>query len=290
MKPEKATGPSEVNVEMIVASGEIGVKVMMDLYQRVLDGRGMSDECKNSVIVPIFKGKGDVIICGSYRGVKLLELAMKMVERVLERRIRALINLNKKQFGFMPGKGTVDAVFIVIGMQEEYQRNDKKLYLCFIDKEKGFVRIPRKVMEWAMRKEGLLEVMIRAVMSLYNDAKTRLKVGSAYLEEFEVKVCVHQGSLLSPLLLAIVVNLIAENAKRGVVNKLQCALTHDRPCSHERKHAKLKGKILELERCTVKKGFEGQHQKNKSDGKRVKRRTVQKQDRSMWSLWEESHR
>ena len=52
----------------------------MELCQRVLDGRGMPDEWKTSVIVPIFKGKGDVMSCGSYRRVKLLEHAMKIVE------------------------------------------------------------------------------------------------------------------------------------------------------------------------------------------------------------------
>ena len=52
--------------------------------------------------------------------VKLLEHAMKIVERVLERRIRTLVNLNELQFGFMPGKGTVDAIFIVRRMLEEY--------------------------------------------------------------------------------------------------------------------------------------------------------------------------
>ena len=44
IKSRKATEPSEVSVEMIVASGEIGVKVMMELCQRVLDGREMPDE------------------------------------------------------------------------------------------------------------------------------------------------------------------------------------------------------------------------------------------------------
>ena len=87
MKSGKTTGPSEVSVEMIVASGEIRVKVMMELCQRVMDGREMLDEWKTSVTVPIFRGKGDVMSCGSYRGVKLLEHAMKIVERVLERRI-----------------------------------------------------------------------------------------------------------------------------------------------------------------------------------------------------------
>ena len=88
MKSEKATRPSEVSVEMIVASGKIEVKVMMELCQHVLGGRGMPDEWKTSVIKPIFKGKGDVMSCGSYRGVKLLEHAMKIVERVLERKCK----------------------------------------------------------------------------------------------------------------------------------------------------------------------------------------------------------
>ena len=113
MKSGKATEPSEVSMEMIVASGVIGVKVMIELCQRVLDGRGMPDEWKFSVIVPIVKEKSDVMSCGSYRGVKLLEHAVKIVERVLRRRIRTPISLNKMQFGFMPGKVTMDAIFIV---------------------------------------------------------------------------------------------------------------------------------------------------------------------------------
>ena len=77
------------------------------------------------MIVPIFKGKGDLMSCGSYRGVKLLEHAMKIVERVLERRIRTLVNLNEMQFGFMPGKGTVNAIFIVRRMQKDIKRRTR---------------------------------------------------------------------------------------------------------------------------------------------------------------------
>ena len=114
----------------------------------------------------------------------------------------------------------VDAIFIARRMQEEHQKKDKKLYMCFVDMEKAFDRVPKKVMEWAMRKKGLSEVIVRAVMSLYDGAKTRVRVGSAYSEEFKVKVGVHQGSVLSPLLFAIVVDVITENARRGVINEL----------------------------------------------------------------------
>ena len=82
--------------------------------------------------------------CGSCREVKLLEHAMKIVERVLERRIRTLVNLNEMQFGFMPGKGTVVLIFIVRRMQKEYQKKDEKLYMYFVDMEKAFDRCQEK--------------------------------------------------------------------------------------------------------------------------------------------------
>ena len=65
IKSRKTTGPSEVSVKMIVARGKIGVKVMMELCQGVLNGRGTPDDWKTSVIMPTFKRKGDAISCGS---------------------------------------------------------------------------------------------------------------------------------------------------------------------------------------------------------------------------------
>ena len=69
-------------------------------------------------MVPIFKGKGDAMSCMAYRGVKLLEHAMKIVEKVLAR--YGLVKVDEMQFVFMPGKGTIDAVFILRRLQEEY--------------------------------------------------------------------------------------------------------------------------------------------------------------------------
>ena len=123
------------------------------------------------------------------------------------------------QFEFMPGKETVDAILIVKRKQEEYQK-DKKLCRYSVDMEKAFNRIPRKMMEWAMRKKGLSEVMARAIMNLYDGTKTRIKMGSVHSEELEVKVDVHQGSVVSPLLFTIVVTIITEKARRGVVDEI----------------------------------------------------------------------
>ena len=112
VKVGKAAGPSEVCAEMISASGEVEVSVMVELCQCILDGKGMPDEWQTSVLVPIFKGKGDVRNCNTNRGVKLLEHATKIIEIVLER-IQELVNIDSIQFGFRPERGTTDALFVV---------------------------------------------------------------------------------------------------------------------------------------------------------------------------------
>ena len=127
---------------------------VVELSQGVLDGKGMPDLAP-SIVVPIFKGKGDAMCCMAYRGVKLLEHAIKIVEKVLERRLRRRVKV-EMQFGFMPGKGTIAAVFI-LRLQEEYLDKEKKLYMCFIDLEKAFDRVLRKVLEWAMRKREVYQ-------------------------------------------------------------------------------------------------------------------------------------
>ena len=49
--------------------------------------------------------------CGAYRGVKLLKHGIKIFERVLDKRIRALVEEEDMQFSFKPGRGTTDAFF-----------------------------------------------------------------------------------------------------------------------------------------------------------------------------------
>ena len=44
--------------------------------------------------------------------------------------------------------------------------------MCFVDLEKAFDRVLRKVLELAMRKKGIQQVLVRSVMSLYRGKNT----------------------------------------------------------------------------------------------------------------------
>ena len=84
----------------------------------------------------------------------------------------------------MPGVGTTHALFILTIMQEEFRKREQKLYMYFVDLQKAFDRVPRKVMEWALRKKGLAEVLVQAVISLYEGSRTKVRVGLGTSEEF----------------------------------------------------------------------------------------------------------
>ena len=87
MRTEKAPGPSQVSLELIAASGRVGIHVMAEICYKLPDGFEMSAESAPGIVASIFKGKVDIQNCSCNRAVMLLEHGMKVVERVLEKRL-----------------------------------------------------------------------------------------------------------------------------------------------------------------------------------------------------------
>ena len=76
----------------------------------------MPSAWRQIILIPIFKGKGDIQECKNYRGIKLLSRTFKIWERVVDRRIRQSKNIHESLltlFGFIPGRSTTDAIFML---------------------------------------------------------------------------------------------------------------------------------------------------------------------------------
>ena len=80
-------------------------------------------------MVPLYKKKGDPLLCCNYRGIKLLEPAKKIFERVIETRVKERVSIDEMQFGFMPRKGKMDAIFIWRQIQEKHLSTKKTITL-----------------------------------------------------------------------------------------------------------------------------------------------------------------
>ena len=67
----------------------------------------------------------------------------------------------------MPGRSTVDAVFVLRRLTEKFRAKNKKLFFIFVDLEKAFDWLPRVVIHFALRQKGVTEYLVDGVISLY---------------------------------------------------------------------------------------------------------------------------
>jgi len=217
-KLAKAAGPSGVVAEMLKASGEVGIQWVTDLCNKIVQEGKLPNDWKKSWMVKVYKGKGDALECGSYRGIKLLDHVMKVLERVIENRVRSKVCINDMQFGFRSGRGTTDAIFIVRQIQERFLEKKRDLWMAFVDLEKAFDRVPREVVWWALRLLGVEEWLVNVIRAMYEGVVTsvRMKDGDRDSDAFEVKVGLHQGSVLSPLLFIIVMEALSREFHSGL--------------------------------------------------------------------------
>jgi len=142
MKRHKTPGLSGVVAETIQITGDIGIQWILDLCNRIVNEGCIPEDGKSSITN--LQKEGDPMESGSYRGIKLLEHAMKVVEMIFEHRIWQQIDIDDMQFGFMKGKGTTDAIYIVRQMQEKFRAKGKKLYFGFVDLEKVLIGFREK--------------------------------------------------------------------------------------------------------------------------------------------------
>ncbi|KAK3545988.1 hypothetical protein QTP70_018944 [Hemibagrus guttatus] len=214
MKSGKAVGPDDIPVEVWKCLGEAAVEFLTSLFNRVLESERMPEEWRRSVLVPNFKNKGDVQSCSNYRGIKLMSHTMKLWERVVEARLRKVVEICEQQYGFMPRKSTTDAIFALRILMEKYRDGQRELHCVFVDLEKAYDRVPREELWYCMRKSGVAEKYVRVVQDMYERSRTVVRCAVGQTEEFNVEVGLHQGSALSPFLFAIVMDQLSEEVRQ----------------------------------------------------------------------------
>ncbi|EYB93784.1 hypothetical protein Y032_0179g755 [Ancylostoma ceylanicum] len=99
MKVGKAAGPDGVPVEVWKSLGELGLQCLTTFFNNITWSARIPQAWRDSIIVPIFKRKGDVMDCTNYRGIKLIAHTMKIYERLVDMRLRGVVEIAPDQFG-----------------------------------------------------------------------------------------------------------------------------------------------------------------------------------------------
>ena len=94
MKKGKTPDPSGVVTEILKASSDICSKIIADLTNSIIHDNTVPNEWKNSIIISLYKGKGEALDRGNYRGLKLTEHILKVIERIIEDIIRNVVQID----------------------------------------------------------------------------------------------------------------------------------------------------------------------------------------------------
>ena len=215
MKGGKAMGPDGIPIEVWKCLGDIAIVWLTKLFNHIFRSNKMPDEWR-STLVPIFKNKGDIQSCTNYRGIKLMSHTMKLWERVIEHRLRGMTHITMNQFGFMPGRSTMEAIFLIRQVMERYKEQKKDLHMVFIDLEKAYDKIPRNLMWWALDKHKVPTKYVTLIKDMYDKVVTSVRTTDGDTNVFPINIGLHQGSALSPYLFALVIDEVTRDIQGDI--------------------------------------------------------------------------
>ncbi|KAH1191322.1 tRNA pseudouridine(38/39) synthase [Glycine max] len=210
MSNGKAVGPDNIPIEVWKTLGDRGLEWLTELFNEIMRSKRMPEEWRRSTLVPIYKNKGDIQNCANYRGIKLMSHTMKLWERVIERRLRKETQVTENQFGFMPGRSTMEAIYLLRRVMEQYRMAQQDLHLIFIDLEKAYDRVPREILWKALEKKGVRVAYIRAIQDMYDRVSTSVRTQGGESDDFPITIGLHQGSTLSPYLFTLILDVLTE--------------------------------------------------------------------------------
>ena len=185
---------------------------MTEYFNKLFNTGTFPSEWSESVILPIYK-KGDFNSPNNYRGISLLNVGGKLYSYILNKRLTQWIEdnkmLNEAQAGFRQGYSTIDHVFTLLALVQKQLLSHGKLYVCFIDFKKAFDLVDRNTLWLILKKNGIRGKMYKAVKSMYEDVKARVRVGGDLTEAFMCSRGLKQGDSCSPVLFSLLINELA---------------------------------------------------------------------------------
>ncbi|KAK3547897.1 hypothetical protein QTP70_000353 [Hemibagrus guttatus] len=201
----KAPGVDKIRPEYFKSLDVVGLSWLTCLCNIAWRSGTVLLDWATGVVVPLFK-KGDRRVCST-----LLSLPGKVYSRVLERRVRPLIEprIQEEQCGFRPSHGTLDQLYTLHRVLEGSWKFAQAVHMCFVDLEKAFDRVPCGILWEVLWEYGVHGPLLRVVQSLYNRSRSLVHISSCKSHLFPVHVGLQQGCPLSPVLFIVFMDRIS---------------------------------------------------------------------------------
>ena len=207
----KAPGADSLPVELLKLDDPTREPLVLKHFHailvRVRRGEEIPQEWKDATIKVLHK-KSDRSDCNNFRGISLVSHAGKVLLKIVANRLRDFCEaqqiLPEDQCGLRPARSTIDMLFVVRRIQELGRQREIPLYMCFVDLQKAYDSVDRKLLWKVLARAGVPSVMIDVIRQFHDGMRARVRMDDGELSEwFEVTQGLRQGCVLSPLLFNI---------------------------------------------------------------------------------------
>ncbi len=213
LKSGRAPGGDGLPPDLFKMHNEALIADLQDLFTIIWKEEIIPSEWQTAIVLPFFK-KGDKKVCNNYRGISLLNIAYKIMEKILLNRLLPdrEKNIRENQAGFRPGRGCIDQIFTlrqILELRHEFRR---PTVVAFLDFSAAFDSVDRESIWSLLELDGLPPKLKWLCAAMYARTNCVIRAYGEHSKEFETRTGVRQGGVLSPCLFNICIDHVLKDA------------------------------------------------------------------------------
>ena len=200
-------GHDSISNQMIKSLHHNYIEEILMLFNQSYCTGVMPRTWKMGQVIPILKANKPQSQVSSYRPITLLPCIGKLLERLVQRRLEFLLEngklLQKEQYGFRPGKSTIDILNLITCNIKTGLQNKISSGVIYIDFKGAYDRIWRHGLLKKLTQLGICNSGLKWFHSYLTDRHIVVSVNGHDSQQEEIKAGVPQGAVLSPALFNI---------------------------------------------------------------------------------------
>ena len=205
-----SVGPDQVAYPFFKNLPESGLNALLDTLNHLWDNNSYPTDWRSSTLIPILKPRKPPSDPASYRPISLTSCASKLMERIINGRIRVHLEsnnlLSSNQNGFRPGRSTANGlVHLIDSIQKGFHTNSHTMAV-FLDLKNAFDKVNKSALLIKIHRIGIRGRTAYFIKEFLKDRTFRVRCGNTYSDIHNQDHGLPQGSVISPTLFLIMIN------------------------------------------------------------------------------------
>ncbi len=210
LKRRKSLGPDQLPNEIMIEGDKNTRNIILELLNNIHHKEEVPPSWSEGHIKRLYKGKGVKGKCSNERGITLASNVGKVYERILNERIKKIINITDSQAGGIEGNATADHLITLKEVVAKIRKNKKTAYIIFLDVQKAYDKAWLDAILYVLNKNGVEGKNLEMARKMNSNLTAKIQTKFGLTREIEIKDSIRQGGVLSVIEYAALIDEISK--------------------------------------------------------------------------------